>query len=51
MTAGQLVLIASAVSRAPEWIGRGLSSTNPALMQRAEEELAAVVAAAIRIEA
>ncbi|WP_165927198.1 DUF6771 family protein [Sphingomonas sp. BK235] len=48
MTAEQLALIASVVSRAPEWIRRDLSSTNPALRQRAEEALAAMVAAAIR---
>lgn len=48
MTEEQLAVIASVVSRAPEWIRRDLSSAIPALRQRAEEALAAMVAAAIR---
>ncbi|WP_311722269.1 DUF6771 family protein [Sphingomonas sp. BK345] len=47
MTQEQLDLIAAVVSRTPDWIRRDLSSTEPALRQRAEEALAAMLAAAI----
>nr|WP_311731909.1 DUF6771 family protein [Sphingomonas sp. BK069] len=41
-------MVAAVVSRAPDWIRRNLSSTNSALRQRAEEALAAMLAAAMR---
>lgn len=47
MTEEQLAVIACVVSRAPEWVRQDLSSTNPALRQRAEEALAAMLTAAI----
>ena len=48
MTEEQLAVVAADVSRAPDWIRRDLSSTDPALRQRAEDALAAMLAAAIR---
>jgi hypothetical protein len=47
MTQEQLDVIAAVVSRTPDWIRRDLSSTNPTSRQRAEEALAAMLAAAI----
>jgi hypothetical protein len=48
VTDEQRTLIASVVSRAPEWVRRDLSSTNPAAKQRAEDALAATIVAALR---
>jgi hypothetical protein len=48
MAEDQLVMIASVVSRAPDWSRRDLSSTNLASRQGAEEALAAMLAAAMR---
>lgn len=48
MTDEQRTMIASVVRRAPEWVRRNLSSTNPAARQRAEDALAAAIMAALR---
>jgi hypothetical protein len=48
MTDEQLALITSVVRRAPEWVRHDLLAKDPAGRQRAEEALAAMIAAAIR---
>jgi hypothetical protein len=45
--ADQSSLILKVVSQAPAWIRTDLSSKDPALRERAEEALAAMVAAAL----
>lgn len=51
MTAEQLALIADVVHRTPEWVRHDLVSKDPAGRQRAEEALAAMIAAALTDEA
>jgi hypothetical protein len=42
--------IGLAIARAPEWVKRDLLSKEPALRERAEEALAAMIAAALTHE-
>jgi hypothetical protein len=51
MTTEQLTLITDVVRRAPEWVRHDLLAKDPAGRQRAEEALAAMIAAALRHEA
>ncbi|MGR6330030.1 DUF6771 family protein [Sphingomonas sp. XXL09] len=48
MTSEQLAVITDVVRRAPEWIRQDLLAKDPAGRQRAEEALAATIAAALR---
>jgi hypothetical protein len=47
----QLALITSVMRRAPEWVRYDLVAKDPAGRQRAEEALAAMIAAALRQDA
>ncbi|CAN5413167.1 hypothetical protein BH10PSE12_BH10PSE12_26150 [soil metagenome] len=40
-------LIAAVLNRAPQWVRHDLATTDPSLRERAEETLAAMVAAGI----
>jgi hypothetical protein len=51
MTAEQLALIADVVRRTPEWVRHDLLSKDIAGRQRAEEALAAMIAAALHDDA
>lgn len=50
MTDQQNATITSVVHRAPEWIRHDLLAKEPGARQRAEEALAAMIAAALRPE-
>jgi len=47
----QLALITSVMRRAPEWVRYDLLAKDPAGRQRAEEALAAMIAASLRQDA
>lgn len=48
MTDDQHLTITSVIRRAPEWFRRDLLAKDPAGRQRAEEALAAMIAASLR---
>lgn len=47
MTPEQLALITDVIGRAPEWVRHDLLAKDPSNRQRAEEALAAMIAAAL----
>ena len=51
MTDQQHAVLTSVVQRAPEWIRHDLLAKEPGARQRAEEALAAMIAAALRSDA
>lgn len=48
MSADQLSVITNVVAKAPEWIRTDLASRDPSARRRAEEAIAAMMAAALR---
>ncbi|USI73521.1 DUF6771 family protein [Sphingomonas morindae] len=50
MTDQQFTRIANIVQRAPEWIRHDLLSKDPGVRRRAEEALAAMIAAGLRTD-
>lgn len=48
MTTEQLAVITDIIGRAPEWVRQDLLAKEPSNRQRAEEALAAMIAAALR---
>lgn len=50
MTSDQLAVITDIIGRAPEWVRQDLLAKEPSHRQRAEEALAAMIAAALSRE-